>query len=75
MKWFTLAMLAVAATLAGCASTTPNGEVVKSEEVYVPLGTLIAKKGPNRADGVNVLDKQDLENQRQMSNGTNNSFK
>ena len=72
MKWFMLAALAAAASLSGCASNNPNGEVVRSEESYTPLGTLIARKSPSRSDGVTIVDKQSLENDRAMGNGTLN---
>ncbi|MFL6710373.1 MAG: hypothetical protein ACJ8HI_19390 [Massilia sp.] len=69
MKWFMLAALAAAASLSGCASNKSNGDVVRSEETYIPLGTLIARKSPSRSDGVSIVDKQTLENDRTMGNG------
>lgn len=67
MKCFILASLAGAVLLSGCASTeNPDGKVAKSEESYIPLGTLIARKSPNRAESTKVVDKQALENDRLM---------
>lgn len=67
MKWFTLATLAGVVLLSGCASTSEGGETTKYEEKYVPLGTLIARKDPSRADTTKTVDKQALENDRIMN--------
>lgn len=70
MKWFTLASLAGAVILCGCASTNADSDSAKYEEKYVPLGTLIARKDPSRADNVKSIDKQSLENDRTMGGGS-----
>ncbi|MDB5934752.1 MAG: hypothetical protein JWQ01_2096 [Massilia sp.] len=68
MKCFILVTLASAVILCGCASTnnSANGNAANSEERYIPLGTLIARKGPSRADNTTTIDKQALENDRIM---------
>jgi hypothetical protein len=68
MKCFTLVTLASAIMLGGCASTnqSPNGASARSEDSYIPLGTLIARKTPNRAERSTEVDKQALENERIM---------
>jgi hypothetical protein len=76
MRVFTLVLLAGALALGGCASTNENGKVAgaPAEETYVPLGTLIAKKGPARNQPGSV-DLQSFDNSRTMNNGVNNSGK
>lgn len=72
MKCLTLMTLAAAVMLCGCASTnSPDGKIAKAEESYIPLGTLIARKSPSRADNATVVDKQSLENDRIMGGATN----
>ena len=66
MKCFTLVALASATMLIGCATTHSDGTSAKAEDNYVPIGTLIARKSPNAADDVTVVDKQALENDRTM---------
>jgi TRAP-type uncharacterized transport system substrate-binding protein len=74
MKLFTLAILAGAMTLAGCASTNDSTRRAggPAEETYVPLGTLIAKKTSARNDN-QAVNMQSFENARTMESGTNNS--
>lgn len=74
MKLFTLALLAGAMTLAGCASTNDSTRLAggPAEETYVPLGSLIAKKTSTRNDNQSV-NMQSFENARTMENGVNNS--
>jgi hypothetical protein len=72
MKVFTLAVLAGAILVGGCAST-PEGtkpQVASSERPYTPTGTLIARKGQPKAD---PQDLQSFQNNRTMNNGVNNS--
>jgi PBP1b-binding outer membrane lipoprotein LpoB len=68
MKCFILAILAGAVMLCGCTSvnTSPDQEANN----YTPLGTMIPRKSPNRADNITTVDKQALENDRTMG-GTN----
>lgn len=74
MKFLTLVTLAAAVMLCGCASTNnPDGNVAKAEESYIPLGTLIARKSPSRADNNKVIDKQSLENDRIMGGASQNN--
>jgi hypothetical protein len=72
MKLLILAGLTALFALSGCSSMAHDGNTAKSEESYVPLGTLIARKSPSRSDGVTIIDKQALENDRTMGNGTLN---
>ncbi|MDQ2987957.1 MAG: hypothetical protein M3R60_02515 [Pseudomonadota bacterium] len=66
MKCLTSMTLAAAVLLCGCASTNnPSGKVA-AEEAYIPLGTLIARKNPSRADNTTTVDRQSLENDRMM---------
>lgn len=76
MRVFTLVFLASAMILGGCASTNEHSKVAASpaEETYVPLGTLIAKKGPARGESGSV-DLQSFDNNRTMNSGVNNSGK
>lgn len=67
MRCFTLAILAGAVMLSGCASTNT---IPDREESYTPLGSMIPRKGPSRADNTTIADKQALENDRTMG-GTN----
>lgn len=76
MKFMTMAILASAVALGGCASTG-NGRTTSTasnEQTYTPLGSLIAKKGPRRGETGNV-DLQSLDNNRTMNNSVNNSGK
>lgn len=67
MKCLISMTIAAAFVLCGCASTNnPNGKVAATEEAYIPLGTLIARKNPSRADNTTTVDKQSLENDRMM---------
>ena len=73
MKGMTLAALAAAALLCGCADTSPaNGQNTTAavDRSDAPLGSYIQRKGGNK-DSV-TLDKQALENERQMGNGAIN---
>jgi hypothetical protein len=75
MQGLTLAALAACALLAGCASG--GGEATKKSEYldasYTPVGTLIPqKKGPSRTDNVSIVDKQALENDRNMGSASIN---
>jgi hypothetical protein len=69
MKYPVLLAVAVAMLLGGCAS---NGESRTADadagERYVPLGTLIPKRGPSRTDNVSTLNKQSMENDRIQGN-------
>lgn len=69
MKCFTLAALAGAVMLCGCASTDPNVKIA-AEESYTPIGTMIARKGPARTEDTSGVDKQKLENDRIMGSAT-----
>ena len=76
MKVFTMVILAGALTLGGCTSINDGSKVTGSpvEESYVPLGTLIAKKGPAR-NQPGAVDLQSFDNSRTMNSGVNNSGK
>jgi hypothetical protein len=57
--------------LGGCASGNQDGQQTASaDSSYTPVGTYIPRKGPSRADNVATIDKQALENDRTMNNGT-----
>jgi hypothetical protein len=66
MKFFTLLAFAGVVVLGGCASTNLDGASAKAEESYTPIGTLIARKSPNRAERPTQMDTQALENDRTM---------
>jgi hypothetical protein len=70
MKVFPLIVAGCAILLGGCASQ-PTGERIASadEQSYVPLGTSIPKRGPKSAED-KTLNLQQLENDRNMNNGT-----
>jgi hypothetical protein len=73
MKGMTLAALAAATLLCGCADTSPvNGQnnTASIDRSDAPLGSYIKRKGGSN-DNV-TLDKQALENERQMNNGSIN---
>ena len=76
MKFCTLFILASAALLGGCASTTDGSSTATAanEETYTPLGSLIAKKGPRRGES-GAIDLQSFDNNRTMNNSVNNSGK
>lgn len=65
---------AAALLLAGCASTTPSGDVAASasaqEERYVPLGTYLPRKRGQTANNASAVDKTDLENMKNAGTGT-----
>lgn len=65
MKCLTLAILAGAVMLCGCASTNTSPDQEASNS-YTPLGSIIPRKSPSRADNITVVDKQALENDRIM---------
>lgn len=70
----TLSIAAAALLLAGCASTTPNGDATASasaqEERYVPIGTYLPRKRAQTANNASSVDKTDLENMKNAGNGT-----
>jgi hypothetical protein len=75
MKGITLAALAAMAStalLCGCASSTnpTTGQNTVADRSDAPLGSYIKRKGGSN-DNV-TLDKQALENERQMNNGAIN---
>lgn len=73
MKCFSLAILASAAVLCGCASTNDSSNLqTPKAESYTPLGTIIARKNPSRMDNNTIIDQRALENDRTMGNGTSN---
>ena len=74
MKFLTLVILASAAVLGGCASTADGTKTAAApnEQVYTPLGSLIAKKGPTRGESGSI-DLQSFDNNRTMNNGVNNA--
>lgn len=65
MKRLTLIALAGAVILTGCAGT-PHSKGELAEESYTPTGTAIPRKGPSRMDNITIVDKQSLENDRDM---------
>jgi len=69
MKLTLLAFFACAAALAGCAGTSDQATTADTakEEVYTPLGSMIAKKGKSSPD--QTADLQQLENAR-LNTGT-----
>ena len=73
MKYFIAAAAAAAcALLAGCETTpTEGGEKLAREEAYVPTGTIIPRKKNQGVGTTNVgtVNKDDLENQRNMNSG------
>ena len=73
MKRFTLALLAGTILLSGCASDSSktNGQEV-AERGYTPVGTNIPRKNGEGAGKVTTVDRQALENERMMNNGTIN---
>ena len=71
MKGIILAALAGAALLCGCTSTPlPAGQTTVADRSDAPLGSYIKRKGGTN-DNV-TLDKQALENERTMNNGSIN---
>jgi hypothetical protein len=72
MKGITIATLAGLILLSGCASDTArsNGQTV-ADRGEVPLGSYIKRKAGGRDDSVKA-DKQVLENDRTMNNGSIN---
>lgn len=78
MKFLTSMMLVAAISLAGCASTDKdNGTksaAANDVDSYVALGSNIPKKGSKRiGDQATNVDLQQMENERTMGGGTNNS--
>lgn len=73
MKRFSLAALIGAALLCGCASETtkPDGQET-AERGTTTLGSFIPRKSAP-PDNVKTVDRQAYENERTMSNGTNNA--
>lgn len=73
MKGITFAALAGIALLSGCAADAakPNGQQTVADRSDAPLGSYIKRKPGSRNDTV-TLDKQAIENERAMSNGTIN---
>ena len=67
-----LAALTTSTLLAGCASDAQNGTAY-ADPSYTPVGTYIPRKKAGPADNVTQVDKQALENDRIMGNGTINS--
>lgn len=67
-----LAALATSALLAGCAAGGAQTAMADADAGYTPVGTNIPRKQPNAADNVTHVDKQALENERMMGNGTIN---
>ncbi|QJE01156.1 hypothetical protein HH212_14865 [Massilia forsythiae] len=76
MKSITLAALAGATLLCGCAANNPaqDGQQAMADRGTTSVASYIPRKG-GRPDNVTVADKQQLENQRVMENGVNNSGK
>lgn len=75
MKGMTLAALACTILLCGCAATdgASNGQNTVADRSDAPLGSYIKRKSPGSGPGnVSTLDKQALENERTMSNGSIN---
>jgi len=75
MKGLTLAALAAAVLLCGCAA--PNGASNGQDSVVdrseAPLGSYIKRKTPGSGpNNTSTLDKQALENERTMNNGAIN---
>lgn len=78
MKSITLAALAGATLLCGCAANNPaqDGQQAMADRGTTSVGSYIPRKGgTGRADGVTVADKQQLENERINNNGVNNAGK
>jgi len=73
MKGLTLAALAGTVLLCACASPTPNpnGQEALADRGEAPLGSYIKRKPGSRNDNV-TLDKQAIENERAMNNGSIN---
>jgi hypothetical protein len=73
MKGMTLAALAAATLLCACAETSPvNGQNdTVASRADAPLGSYIKRK-PGSGNDNTMLDKQALENERQMNNGSIN---
>jgi type IV pilus biogenesis protein CpaD/CtpE len=72
MKGMTLAAVAGAILLCGCASTDnpTTGQNTVASRGEAPLGSYIKKKSGTNDN--TMLDKQALENERQMNNGSIN---
>jgi hypothetical protein len=75
MKVVTLMILAGVVALGGCASTGDGTKsaTASNEQVYTPLGSLIAKKGPSRNEN-GTVDLQSFDNNRTMNNGSNSAL-
>jgi len=73
MKGITLAAVTGAILLCGCASpdNSTAGQNTVASRGEAPLGSYIKKKPGSGNDNV-TLDKQALENERQMNNGSIN---
>jgi len=74
MKGITLAALVGTILLSGCASDAgnPNGQQTMADRSEAPLGSYIKRKPGSQGDSV-TMDKQALENERTMNNGTMNT--
>ena len=67
---FTLS--AAALLLAGCASTTPDGErtAKAQEERYTPIGTYLPRKKGQTANTAGTVSEVERENMKNSSVGT-----
>jgi hypothetical protein len=76
MKVVTLMILAGAVALGGCASTGDGTKsaTASNEQVYTPLGSLIAKKGPSRNEN-GTVDLQSFDNNRTMNSSSNSALR
>lgn len=74
MKDWILAPLAAALLLGGCAAGAggTGGQDTLADRNDPPTGTFIKRKGGTRPDNVTTADKQALENDRIMGNGSIN---
>jgi hypothetical protein len=70
MKRFTLAALAGAALLSGCATEGTATGSQENDRGYT-LGTYIPRKAAP-TENVKTIDRQAMENDRTMNNGVNN---
>jgi len=75
MKGMTLAALAAAMLLCGCAAPqgASSGQDTVADRSEAPLGSYIKRKAPGSGPGnVSTIDKQALENERTMNNAAIN---
>lgn len=74
MKDWILALAAAAILLGGCAAGTGTGTMGGQDALAdrndPPTGTFIKRKPGSRPDNVTTADKQALENDRIMNNGS-----